>query len=247
MGLAADFCPICRGFRAFHVTEVRKVAHLYYIPLGRGTTLMRELECVGCGSLIGAGDRQYPAYSNTFVADVVELARETNPDVLAVNRGRLELEDRLAQGALSSDERAALIAEPMVSLDYMLTKKWGKGSISGAAALAVGAAIFLSFAAAATWMTPGGSVEAAILVTVLAVASIIAAGVALRFGPRRWVRRHLHPRLVAALLPLDPSLEEIARAVEDARRAKRIIGRRLSPTELFADLARARAVADGGR
>lgn len=243
MGLAADFCPICRDFRAFHVTEVRKVAHLYYVPLGRGSTLMREIECVGCRSLIGAGHRQYAAFSTNDAADVVELARETNPDVMSMNRPRIDLEDRLAEGALTADERAALIAEPFQCLDYMVSKKLEKGSLSAAAALAIGAAVVLALTAVAAWTMPGGRVEAAILVTALAVAAAIAAGALLRFGPRRWVRRHIHPRLVAALLPLDPSLEEVARAVHESRRAKRMIGKRLSPTELFADLARARAAA----
>lgn len=242
MGLVADFCPVCRDFRAFHVTEVRKVAHLYWVPVGRGKTQVRELQCRVCASVMGTTDRDYPAYSKTFRADVVELARETNPDIMSLNRARLELEDRLAEGKLARADRDALIAEPFLVLNYMVHKKWpSRGSMPVTAGVAIIAALFLIPAAIATWVGGSGRMEPAVILTGLAGLALLTAVVSIVKGPGKWVRRHIHPRLVAALLPLDPAPEEVARVLEEVRRGKLTIGRRVKPAELSTDLARARS------
>lgn len=242
MGLAADFCPICRDFRAFHVTEIRKVAHLYWVPVGRGTTQVREIQCRSCASVMATTDRGYPAYARRLVADVVELARETNPDIMSLNRPRLELEDRLAEGKLARADREVLIAEPFLVLNYMVHKKWGsRGSMPAMAAIAVVAALFLIPAAIVAWVSNHGRTDAAAILSVLAGLAVLTAVVSFIKGPGKWIRRHIHPRLIAALLPLDPTPEEIARILEETRRGKYTIGRRVRPAELSADLARARS------
>jgi hypothetical protein len=242
LGLAADFCPICRDYRAFDVAEMRQVPHLYYVPLGRGKTLASELECTRCRSVYAGGEAAYVAYAQSLTRDMAELARQTNPDIVSRSRVRLDAEDRLRAGRLKPQERAVLIAEPFAALDYMVRRRWGRGRFSGGAVAAVAAAVGLLVAALAMAASRHGRDAALVLGALVIPASAIAA-VALLNGPRAWVRRHIQPRLVAALLPLDPSAEELAAALEGVRPGSAAIASRVEAGALLAALERAR----GGR
>lgn len=239
-GLAADYCPICRDFRVFEVTILRRVPHLYYVPLASGQTIAHELECTDCRSVLGVNDPGYTGYSKTFVRDVAELARLTNPDVVSRNRSRLEQMDRFAEGRVSGRERRDMIREPFEALDYMVQKRWGRGSTPVLALLAIAAAVLLTGMAVASAAAGNGGIYVAAVLALPAAGAVVGAAVSIRQGPRRWVSRHIHPRLAAALLPLDPTRVELSRALDDMRRAKRIIGKRVRAEDLAADLERAR-------
>lgn len=238
-GLAADYCPICRDFRAFEVTTVKNVPHLYYVPVAPGAVLAHEIECIACRSLFGVHDPAYAAYSRTFVADLADLARLTNPDVVSRNRLRVELADRLGRGQLSEPERRAMLREPFEALDYMVQKRWGAGSIPTFAGLAIIAAVFLIPISALSWSAGQGNQGTAAALAGLAAVFVVAALLSLRRGPRQWIRRHVHPRLAAALIPLSPSREELAWALDQMKEARRTIGRRIRLDDLAEDLDRA--------
>ena len=238
LGAAADFCPICREYRAFLVTEVRQVPHLYYIPVGAGKTLAAEVECSRCHSIFEGTAGGYAGYSRAFIRDLPELARLTNPDIVSRTRPRIEAEDRVRSGHLSDDERGALILEPFVALDYMVRRKWGRGTLSGAAVAALAAVAGLLVAAIIVGASGHGR-DVALVLGAMVVPATAAAAVALFNGPGAWVRRHIQPRLVAALLPLNPSAEEIAAALEQARLGSVSLARRVDAIGLRAALERA--------
>ncbi len=240
-GLAADYCPICRDFRAFEVTVLRQVPHVYYVPMGAGKLLAHELECIECRSVLGVNDPGYIGYSKTFVRDVAELAALTNPDIISRNRSRLDQMTRLAAGRISGPERRDMIREPFEALDYMVQKRWGRGSTPMLALFAIAVAFLLAGVAVASAAAGNGGVFVAGVLAVPAAGAAVVAVMSMRRGPRRWVSRHIHPRLAAALLPLDPTRVELSRALDDMRRAKRIIGRRVRAEDLAADLERVRA------
>ncbi len=243
-GLAADFCPICRDFRAFEVTIVRHVPHLYYIPMASGKVLAHELECVTCRSLLGVQDPGFTGYSATYVSDLAELARLTNPDLVSRSRGHLERHERLAAGTLNERERRDMIRETFEALDYMVQKRWGRGSAPMLALFAIAVAFLITGVAVASAAAGNGGIYVAGVLAVPAAGAACVAAIGMRRGPRLWVSRHIHPRLAAALLPLDPTRAELSRALDDMRRAKRIIGKRVRADVLAADLERVRA---GGR
>lgn len=237
-GLAADFCPVCRDYRPVLVTELRQVAHLYFVPVGRGKTLVSEVQCTRCGSIYEGVADAYPGFERSFVSDVVELARRTNPDIMARTRPRLEAEERVRAGTLSAQERAALITEPFVALDYMVRRRWGRGSLSGAAVLALAVAAGLLVAALTLGATGHGR-DVALMLGAMTVPASAAATVALMNGPRAWVRRNILPRLVAALLPLGPSARELSDALERARLGASALANRIDSATLLSAMERA--------
>jgi hypothetical protein len=246
-GFAADFCPICRDFRAFEVAAVRKVPHVYYIPVSAGGVVVHELECLRCRTLLGIHDPGHTGHSRGWIADLAELARLTNPDVMARNRGRLDQLDRLHRGELADRERRDMIREPFEALDYMIQRRHAKGAVPVLAIVAIAAAVL--FIGSAVGSVAGGNGGnggpiAATVFTILAAATGAFALWSLRTGPRRWARKHIHPRLAAALIPLSPTERELSAALEQMRQAKRIIARRIRSSDLYADLERIRA---GGR
>jgi hypothetical protein len=239
LGYVGDFCPVCRGLECMSVVRLNQVSHLYYIPLGGGEPVAHEITCRKCGSVYGAQGVGYTAFAPRPGEDGVAMAADAG--MLDGLSPRAELEDAVAGGRLSPEDRAALIAEPIAALNYMAAQKVGKGMIPTGAGLAIVGLVFTVPGAIIAWATQGTPVEVRLALTGVATALLAGAVLGLRFGGRGWVRRRLIPRLAASLEPLRPTSEELESTLGALNEDGYIIGKRIKAAEL-AEAVRARSV-----
>lgn len=240
LGDVAEFCVICRDFRPVTVTRQSEVTHLYYIPLGRGRTILHELKCRACGTVTAAEEARYEGYVKNPPADIADLAGATNPDIMERYAIRLDLEDRLESGRLTRDERLGLIAEPLTALEFMVKQK-ASGSIPTVAGLAIVASLVLGTVATVAWGSGRGAQGVAVAASALTAGAVLVAVLSFRFGRGRWVRTWAIPRAVAALRAVRPAREELHEVFGALRESRLTIARRLSVDDLWSELEADRA------
>jgi hypothetical protein len=242
LGHAADFCPICREFRAMRITRQSQVPHLYYVPLGRGSPLLHERECLGCGVVTAAKEVVYEGYADEAPADIVDLAAATNPDIMETWRDRLALEERLEAGTLTPEERLSLIAEPIAALEFTFRQTAAAEQVPTMAGIGIiGAVILTPTAVFALTSGPGARGVAAILLG-LAVGAVFVAIYGFWSGGVRAACARLMPILLRALRPLRPAREELERVFAELRLKGLTVAKRIRAEEVWsaleADLAR---------
>lgn len=240
LGWVGEFCPICRALECVEVKRLSQVSHLYYIPLGKGKVIAYELTCRGCESLFGTQSVSYTTYGRRPDADVVKVIGETNPESVERHSERLDLEDRVAHGRLTAQERAELIAEPLIALNFMTTRKVGKGMIPTGAGFCIVFLVFLVPAAIVAWTAPRTPLEVRAALSAIVAALAVGAYIGFRRGGRGWIRRNLLPRLARSLAPLRPTFEELEAVLLGLARQGLIIGRRVETKDLFAAIESAR-------
>jgi hypothetical protein len=240
IGWVADLCPVCRDLRAFRVSEVRRVARVYLVPMGKGSLEGIEIACVDCGCVLPGAEAGYEAVSRRR-REPSRLVEETNPALLDRSADWFERQRRVALGELSGRERVAEILRTLEALEHMAQRRSRGGAEEAIAAISVVVLIVLLIGAAAAWTPSVGASPA--------WRTIITAGAAGMLPLTAWLvfahtslaaSRHVMPRLVRALAPLEPTLEELDGAVALARRAGLRIGRYVRPGAVLIELARER-------
>jgi len=226
-GQATAFCPICRMPAQLAVFSVNRVGHLYYIPLGRGRHISDEARCEQCGTLYGAAAGAI--HGNPFPAtDVDSAMRMLPPEVVDGLLGRMEVEERVADGTLSSDERQVLIAEPFRVLEYQFQLGVKGGVRESLVAVALVFWFAATVAAAILWKEvsgmrpqPGGSMmQWAIACSVLAVGLLGITVYLVATQKRHAASGVLFDRLAMSLSPLRPTEPELDAARESLRASK---------------------------
>ena len=210
-----------------------RVPHLYYLALGRGTVEVHEILCGGCESVFGVRSVPYTSYSRRPKTDIVELIAATNPHGIERHNVKLELEDRVDRNALSPDERLGLIAEPLMSLEYIARKNMGKGALPPGAIPCILLLLIAVPMAVLVWAMPNASPS--FRVVVLGVIALLSSGTYLSFrnGGRGWLRRFALPRLARSLAPLQPTHQELESVLSHLARQGSLIGQRIRTEDLL--------------
>lgn len=233
LGHVADFCPLCRELRSFSMINVRRVPHLYFISLGSGESVGHYRTCDSCSVMLGAQVGQYASVSRAKGQDVVELAMATNPNVDEVYAERFQLEERLAAGRLSAEERIELLAEPFVLVNPLVEERAKSihiDLVTGVVMLATVGAAFAVFAAA---NQGAGQTQTTISIIAVALGAVIIL-IAMFDDRRRYVRHRIVPILARALDPLKPSAEELVDIVARLKKTKLRIARSVKPHQVYA-------------
>ncbi len=234
IGRVADFCPLCRAFRASRLVQLESVRHFYYVHLGGHVAVGFARICETCGLEVNADPTTYTATSRDPDAGLERLIAETNPDIRRKWASRMILEDRIRSRKLTSGERAGLLREPFEMADDVLARRSSGGRLDGPSNLGC-LATFLLPAACLVILPiaaklPGETLE---WITVGVGATCLAfTVVALLTDAGRHARREVLPRLVAAIRPLDPTAEEIDEIHESFRRARAPIAEVVRPREV---------------
>lgn len=233
IGWVADLCPICRDLRAFEVNELRRVARVYFVPLGRGSLEGCEITCVDCQSVMEAPEEGYEAVSNRR-RDPAQLVSMTNPGLLDRAEDWFERQHKVAKGSLDKAERTREIVTVLRALDHMA---WVR-SRGGPEELLTALCIIVFFVVLiGTVMTWAGSPTWRIVFAVTA-AGMLAISTTLVLTHRSMAAgRHLLPRLVRALEPLEPTQDEIDAALMLAQRQGLRIGRYVTGRRVLREMA----------
>lgn len=237
VGWAADLCPVCRDLRSFEVAEVRRVARVYLVPIGSGSLEGREITCADCKTVLPCPEEGYEAISKRR-RDPAKLVELTNPELLERVDDWFARQERIAQATLSNRERVAEILSVLGALEHMAWLRSRGGPEEFAMAVSLIFFVLLLIVALASWTTAGFVLQV-ILLTSLLTSLCVGLILLLTHKPMS-VSRHLVPRLVRALEPLEPTLDELADALALARRNGLRIGRYVNPRRLSRELARER-------
>lgn len=230
-GRAATFCPICRGLRCMRVFRVRRVGHVYYIPLGLGEVVAHEARCEDCGTICGTRGLPFARLSKSKTRNAAELAAETTPDLLERYGARVALEERLTTGEITDAERRAMILEPFLCMEYTASLK-GRGIADWKVALAL--LWFIALVVALVYWGDFRSTtsEKTISAAVAAGATLFTAIVLWR-KRGGWMRERAEPLLARSLRVLEPSQQEIEESLGSLRAQGSMVGRGVKARRLI--------------
>ena len=235
LGRVADFCAFCRGFQPFQVMQAESIRHFYNVALGG-----RKVEdgyskvCETCSLRTKAIPTTYRALCPDPGADLATLIAQTNPDIERNWAARLMLEDRIKTRKLTEGERVTLLREPFAMAEDVLNRRNNEGRLDtpsnlgclGSFLLPVACLLLLPL----VWNSSEESIE---LVTV------VVAGFCLTFtflaivtDNRRHARRDIMPRLVGAIRPLNPSVEEVNDILQSLKEEKSPLAEVIRPAEI---------------
>ncbi|MFQ5844275.1 MAG: hypothetical protein ACE5JG_04725 [Planctomycetota bacterium] len=245
LGRVADFCAICRTVRPFRLSRVGATGHLYYVSFGWGRLLGHEIECETCGTRKDADAGAYSSVSKDPGDDAATLTRKTHPGLEQKAAERLALEDRVRSQSLDDEERQDLLREPFYLLEPEVELQRKEQRLSphrrrlGYLTLALLPALLGLNALRAE--LGGELVEKALLGGGVLLGIGIAVFVYNKLTHLRvFLRRRIRPRLIGALAPLEPDLEELEATVQHLRDIELVIGRRVKPRRLYDALQTAR-------
>lgn len=244
VGHVADFCPICRGQRAFEIRRIGSAGHVYYISFGEGELVGFQRTCADCGTSFNADPQAYAAISNEPLP-LAALAARTFPNYADVLRERLELERRVqdSPGLLSPEERRALIAQPFVLLSPMVERRFSSTRIDrNVGWTLLGAFLLFTFGSGIARAVAPDAQDASVLVLLaLAVALVAWQGLG---SSRRFMLREIIPPLARALRPLRPRETEMQAVLADLKQLRHKLGSKLVLSDLQEQIAREGASAD---
>jgi hypothetical protein len=222
-GHALHFCSVCREPRICAVKAVRRVDHVYWIPLGRGQHVLDEVICDACESVYALGPNAALAFLR--LPPSVDAALNDLPPELAERiLARCELETRAFSGSLRYDERRGLIAEPLVCLSYEHLQASRTGSGQSVSAILQLLAIVGVVATAVLWFlwsdnprlylpwAVGASATTAVLIAIVLYRGLT--------DSRRITSTKFLGRLADSLRPLSPTRAELDDVLSALRREK---------------------------
>jgi hypothetical protein len=236
LGFVADFCAICRDARPFVAVDVRRVSHLYYVPLGSGQPVLCELTCAECGTIRAVNPGRFTRFERGPCGSIEELTARTRSDADLRLAQRLEIEESVRGGRVDDDMRGELLAEPIATLHYMIESRLSKDtsqSVSAVIQLAMMVALLstgVALAAGAAWPISA----ALVLASAALVATVIYRSVTRRASLGR---RLASERVVRSLRPLRPTRAELLRVVEDLAQIGLPVGTWLDPDDIERRLA----------
>jgi hypothetical protein len=244
-GYAASFCPFCRDLRQFKVKEIRRVSHVYYIPLGRGKLVGYRFECLECGVPLTMDEAPIESVAPTPSTTVDASIAETNPGLPSAYEKRLALEREIRSGSPPTDPeiRRGLLFEPFEALSPEMERGCTETRIDWPGALgcfgtigAIVVSIFAaSFLAEVIWGEQA-SPEMIIFVMIgVGLVGLVYTMWQLHLSARRWLERRHVPHLKLALAPLRPTDEEIDEIIDAYRYHGMRFAKQLRPSVLRSD------------
>jgi len=236
IGVTTDFCPVCRQERRFHLAQAERKRYFLCFDQGRDGQPHHELSCFVCGCKIDrpASDRPLeilpdPKNSGTYEPSSLPIVRTRINDCIV-------MEEALRAGKLDREQRAEMIRHTIFSFARIYDED-PLERIKPWVLLLILFTIFSLCALGAFGMHRSGSVMS--LVAAIGAAGVVV--VALMY----WVTKH-SPRkrvrtwLAMALLPLNPTREEIRRARKEMQASRIKAGYSIRSEKVLAKIAKLR-------
>ncbi|MEX2212523.1 MAG: hypothetical protein WD768_00250 [Phycisphaeraceae bacterium] len=204
IGLVTDQCPVCQRRRHFHVKRVRQwhsVQLIFIFPSIRSDYL---ITCSVCGTAISRHPKDYPQLQKSWWTGyrVAPGWIEPPADVDEVRS------DGTVITSAPAPDRMALIREPFLKINEAIQARAAQIYFDGwskcALVLTIGVPLYLFFGANAVQQDRNNLIACIVFFVGLGATTWMVVT-----DVPRWLRsRHL-PKIVAALAPLHPTLEEL--------------------------------------
>ena len=233
LGYVADFCPVCRKPRAFKVTRVGLVGHIYYVSVGDGEEVGFERKCQKCPVILNADLADYASIPNKQLP-MDELLKLTYPDLQEAYRSRLDLEEKVQKfpALLTHEERAALIRNPFIVMSPVAQRRLDKFRIDLNMIIAV--VLMIAMLMLVPPLIERFSFEhaPAAYLTCLAL-GILSVLWQVATAGRRYVVREIAPVLGISLKILKPTEAELTAAFKELGQNDNKVVRKLKVTDIL--------------
>ncbi len=255
LGHVAEYCPFCDDLKPAAATRLRRVAHFYFLPLGRGNEGGTVVLCVSCNSPLLPTTQTYPGRS-LHSGDLDALVHETNPALPDWYASRLALEDLLLDAEATSHERLGYLHRVVNEVAPAIDARTRRTHVDRVAGIGCVGAILMASCVPTLILSivlgaqgPSGQahrpVADVVIWVCMSLAALLGVYTAYRLvtDARRFVRRRVMAALVPRLALVQPTDTELADAHTLARAVSVKASRYLRPRRLRAALHRADVLA----
>jgi hypothetical protein len=245
-GWIADFCPVCRELRAFTVTGLFSVRHVYFLSAGGEQFVGNELRCSGCQTRFG--HMSIPASVseesiNGATGRLLHIAEATSPRGADQLRRRHEQEQRCRSGQLGPGERHELLCEPFWSLDYLAGVMSHRGThrsvtaLIGSVAVISGCAAVILFSEWSDRRYPSARLTGWLVGAVVSTVGFgVYAAYRTRIAGRLACEQSVMKPLIRALSPMRVKREELESLIHDLRAEGSAVAAGLNPAAVWREL-----------
>ena len=234
IGFTSDYCPVCRQERRFHLAQAQRKRYFLCFEQGQEGHAHHELTCFVCGCKVErpADERPIknlpdPKIAGSFEPESLPIVKSRIADCVAMERA-------LQSGKLKGSDREEMIRYTLMSFARVYDEE-PLERIKPYVLLLILFAIFsLCFLGAFGMHRFGSPMSLA--------AGFLAASVVV-FGLIYWVMKH-SPRkrvrtwLAMALLPIEPTSEEIHQAQIEMKASRIKAGDRICSHKVLAKIAK---------
>jgi hypothetical protein len=236
-GYAADFCAICRDVVPVRIYRIGIAAHLYGVAYGKDETLDHTAQCQACKTLMPADFTYYKSILQ-FSDSLPTLIRRTSPRIYERCRERLEFERLIkeAPDRLPRKVRHDLVLEKFYAIEREVHDRGVLSRIDLDFLLVLAAWLGVALVAI-PYFVHSESARAQVETYVLAAAACVLAYL-WTTAHARYMRRHIYPKLSAALEPLKPTESELKMHLRLLGQRKLRIASFVNPRRLMQWLAR---------
>jgi len=236
IGIASDFCPVCRQERRFHLAQADRKRYFLCFDQGREGQPHHELTCFVCGCKVERPAAERPI---EILPDPTS-AGSYEPAALPVVGMRIAdcvaMEEALQGGGLKGDDREEMIRYTMFSFariydedPFERIKPWVRLTMTNAG---------LAIAGLGWYASDRSGTLLPILVALVAILLMFISVVywVTRHSPRKRVRTWL----ARALVPIDPTLEELERARKEMQSSRIAAGDQICCEKVMAKVKKMR-------
>jgi hypothetical protein len=242
-GLVADFCPICREFRAFQLIRVGLASHVYYVAFGEGKLAGFIIRCCECGVDLSVQPTRYVSVEKNPHAELTTLIRVTFPKLHETYEARLELESQIkrTRSTLSGDQYQQFLMEPFTLLNPQVEARFARSSeMDKPASLGcLGTVLLVGLLFFGSLRFRGPTQDKILLATlIIGILGIVYTFVQMHLAPARFFRARILPPLIKSLQPLEPTRDELSGCIERCKTLGLKIGKIAKMEEIWPRLER---------
>lgn len=237
IGVTTDYCPLCRQEQRFRLAQAERKRYFLCFDQGREGHPHHELSCMVCGCKCERPAEERPVEVLPDPTSAGSFEPKSLPIVGSRIRDCIAMESALRSGKLTGEQREEMIRQTMHSFariydeePFERIKPW---------IMLLIAISIVTIAALGVWMSRGSgdltplyAAGAAILVIITALLYWVTT-----HSPRKLVRTWL----ATALVPLDPTKEEIHRARREMQASRIKAGDAIRSDKVLAKMRKIRA------
>ena len=237
IGVTSDYCPVCRQERRFHLSQAERKRYFLCFDQGREGHPHHELTCFVCGCKCERPAEERPIE----ILPDPKNAGNYEPEPIPIVKMRIDscvaMENALQSGKLNGEDRQEMIRHTIYAFariydedPFERIKPWVMMLILIS---------MLSIAALGFWSMQRSGTPTPVLAAAGAIGVIIAALMywVTTHSPRKRVRTWL----ATALLPLNPTCEEIRQARREMQASRLNAGFAIRSDKVLAKMKKLRA------
>lgn len=237
IGITSDFCPVCRQERRFHLAQAERKRYFLCFDQGREGHPHHELTCFVCACKVERPAEERPIE----ILPDPKSAGSYEPKMLPIVQSRIRdcvaMQEALQSGKLQGEDREEMIRHTIFSFariydedPFERIKPWVMMLI----ALSI-----IAIAVMGVWSMQRSGHYLPLIAAAGAIVVVIAA--LLYWVTKHSPRKRVRTWLATALLPIEPTREEIRRARAEMQASRIKAGFAIRSDKVLAKMKKLRA------